>query len=237
MLVKPVIQNSGIRKVCSFNLDTPKLKGLSVNVREYEDGFCRYITEIKNKQNKLLGKEIFSLFDNEHEITGLDIVVAPEYRNRNYNIGEILRLVSIIEMLENKINALKIYSKDSAIYFHSKYKFIPNIRNFKERNYALESIIGNNSTHTNLSNAKIIANQMMRKIRSNTSAAFQRDMCHNSNELIRYYIENVLKLKNKEYKNYPFKRGFDMILTRFDIIKNRKMFNDLFKKHGIDYEI
>lgn len=238
MLVKPIIKDVGMRKLCSFHLDTPKLKELSVDVHKYENAFCRYITEVRNKQGKLLGKEFFSMFDNEQDIVGLDIIVEPEYRNKNYNIGEILRLVSIIEMLENKINSLKIYSKDSAIYFHSKYNFVPNIKSFQERDKALESIVNNDNKELNiLKNIAAGAEHLLQKTRKNDSPALQRSLCCQSNDIIKDYIENVLKLGNKEYKNFPFKRGMDMVLTHSDIIKNRKTFNTLFEKHGIDYEI
>ena len=76
-------------------------------------------------------------------MTGQYIEVLPEYRQHNYFFGELLRLASIIELLENKLKQIEIYSKNTAVYFHSKYKFKPAIKNFNERDKVLESIIEN----------------------------------------------------------------------------------------------
>ncbi len=58
-----------------------------------------------------------------------------------------LRLASIMEIIENKSPFIYIFSKDTAVYFHGKYKFEPAIKAFKERNAALETIIQDKSPH------------------------------------------------------------------------------------------
>ena len=91
------------------------------------------VTLLKNKADELLGKEVLALEDNTKNSVGFDINVTPKYRNRNLGLGELLRLSSIMMILENGVNEFEIYSKPEAIYFHSKYKFIPAIKSYAER--------------------------------------------------------------------------------------------------------
>ena len=124
-----------------------KLGNLSVGIREYIDGSIRQIIEIKNTFDKVLGKEIISINEPNTPMYGFSIEVLPGYRKKNFRLGELLRITSVMEMIENKASQLKIRSKDSAIYFHAKYKFSPFETNTSDSIRILKTII-NDSTES-----------------------------------------------------------------------------------------
>ncbi len=241
-MAKPVISQfnpNDSRKLCSFNVHNDILGELTLDTAmEGNPGSQFLVSKLKNKQGKEIGTEIFSNPDPEsrRELTGFTIKVNQEYQNtgkKNFRFGEILRLASIIEMIENNIPALNIYSKDTAIFFHAKYKFIPTIKTLREHNKALEVIATN--TDKDFDKFKTQATALIKKIKEEPLAENQRVLCDEANILIQQYIEQVLN--KKATKKHPFNNGMDMTLTRDNIIKNREFFNDLYRKHGIDYEI
>ena len=57
------------------------------------------------------------------------------------------------------------------------------------------------------------------------------------NNILYEYLQTVIENKlnrDEEFEIYP---GFDMVLTRQDILKNKEYFNALFRKFDIDYQI
>lgn len=235
-IIKPNINQ--IQNIPSLKV-TDKILGelVTVSKRSSKHNHSQVTTELRNQLGKSLGREVFSLEENEPTSIGFLIMVDPEYRKKNFKFGEILRLSSIIMMVENCIKNFEIYSKDSAIYFHSKYKFKPNITQFKERNEALESMIAN--CHKNgakydifLKEAEMLLDEAMRDTRAET----QRRLCVQTNDLLSRYIKKVLETKG-EYTSHPFKSGFSMKLTDESINENKDFFNGLLEKHNIDYKI
>lgn len=237
MMIKPIIssfENANTRKICSLNIDTPLLKNLSATVKCSSYSGYQFITEIKNAYNKVLGFESFAMYQDNSTIDGLYIQVEPEYR-RQYHLGEILRLISIIEMIENKIKALNIYSKNTAIFFHSKYKFEPNIKKFEERNRFLEHIAS--SKNGNAEAERTFAKELLQKTNQAKTSSEQIALYNPANSVIKSYIRKILSAGKEEYKKYPFPIGMDMCLTNENLIENRAYFNELFAKHNIDYQI
>ena len=238
MLIKPIIKNlntDDTRKLCSFTVKHPIFNDLRVETRAIKENNYGFITEIKNAMNKIIGIENFSLYKDRDHIDGFLIKVEYEYR-RKFKIGEILRLASIIEMIENKMNSIKIYSKSSAVYFHSKYKFRPDIKSFEERNKFLENVAGNpNPEYLEYKDSAI--NFLDRIAKRGKSAKAQRELCKEVNVFAKKYLNKVLSGDKKEYKKYPFEWGISMELTKDDVYKNKDFFNSLFEKHGIDYKI
>ena len=100
-------------------------------------------TTIKNKMGKTIGKEIYELNPKTKYGMGSILYVLEEYRKKGFRLGELLRLSSIMEILKSGVSEFEIFSKESAIYFHSKYKFIPAITDPKERDNALKSVVKN----------------------------------------------------------------------------------------------
>lgn len=220
------------RKLCDLVAHNKELGELSLNTSRYEDISERYVTKIKDKNNKVLGYELFSFEDFSNDLFGYSIRVNPELRQKGLRLGELLRLSSIIEMFENKINKLKIYSKDTAIYFHSKYKFEPSITSFKDRDEALNSII--NNPQKGMENLVSSAQNLIERLKNDPSPEFQRNAIKEANEITKGYIEKALETKQGS-EIYPFSYGMGMELTKENIIKNKDFYNNLFAQHGIDY--
>ena len=238
-LVKPVWKNfstTDTRKVFeNFSIKNEILGNLSVGISDCQDGFGRWIIEIKNTLGKVFGKEVISIDRNNKYMTGYNILVEREYRQKNYRFGELLRLASIMEMIENKCPLLYIYSKDSAVYFHSKYKFEPAIRAFEERDAALMTIANDKSR--NFKDLTNMAKILQKKINENKdNAKKQRELTQKTNILVQEYIKRAIS-ENMPQKNHPFERGMDMILERKAVINNSDYYNVLFAQHGIDYKV
>lgn len=202
-----------------------------------KSGFCdgQITTKINNKYNKTLGSEIFSNFKESEKIEGILIEVEDEYRRKKYNIGELLRLSSIMMMLENNFKQLEIFSKNTAVYFHSKYKFIPVIRNKDDIIKNLVSIIDNTERFP-IKDFELRAKNLLNQILKNKNNQDKTEINTNTSKFVNEYIQEVLKDKNN-YKNHPFKYSLEMVLTKDVIIENKEFFNDLFAKHKINYRI
>ena len=222
------------RKLCDIVSQNKKLGELTLNTSRYEDISERYITKVKDKNNKVLGYEIFSFDDFNNNLFGYSIRVNPDLRQKNLKLGELLRLSSIIELFENKMQKLKIYSKDTAIYFHAKYKFQPDIDSFKDRDEALKSILENpkKGFETLIQSAQVL----LEKIKQHKEPEFQRNAIKEANQITNNYIKKILNSK-EGYKDYPFNYGMGMELTKENIIENKDFYNKLFIQHGIDYKI
>ena len=236
-LSKPIIKlykpDSNV-KLFSLKIPENKAGELNINIRPDEDGYgYRYITELKNKYNKVLGFEKFAMFEDSDKISGLYISVNPEYRRQNYFLGEILRLTSLIEMLENKVKELKITSKSSAIFFHSKYKFKPDITSFKERDMLLKTVL--EDKNPKVSDISDKAKKLIDNINQTKSSKEQREFCKMANQILEEYISKILADKNAQRPDFNW--TMDMVLKNTTLQKNGEFFNKLFEKHGIDYKI
>ena len=229
-------QKAYVNNIPKIRINNPILG--EIQTKHVRDSFNpSYITtELRNNVGKLLGKELFSLDECNPKSVGLTMEVEQEYRQKGFNFGEILRLSSIMMMIQNKIKEFEIYSKHSAIYFHSRYMFEPAITNFQERDSALQSLIKNCEGKDEYKEFQSEAKEILEKSIIDKDARTQRDLCVQTNSLLKKYISKVLEKKN-EYKEHPFSSGITMKLTDDNIFTNKKYFNDLFKKHKIDYEI
>ena len=208
---------------------------LNVTLRKCEDGFNRWVIEIKNALDKHLGKEIISM-ENNKAMTGYDIIVHPEYRKKGYKLGELLRLFSVMEMHKNNSPFLKIYSKDTAVYFHSKYKFVPCNRTFTDRNRMLESMA--NDSCADFSDIALSAKNLQKLAKeTQNNPEKQRALCIDTNKLASEYINRAIEKEKEPQIKHSFFYGMDMVLTRENLEKNKEFYNRLFEKHGIDYKI
>lgn len=235
-LIKPILKTvtpTDSRIVSTLRTKNEIFGELVVDTRIHEDGYNRLISEIKNRMGKSLGHEIFSIDNEQRTMFGFMIETLPEYRQKGYGFGELMRLSSIITMLENHIKQLDIVSKDTAIYFHSKYKFAPSNTQFDTRNKILESIIKNNKNPLDEISKRAL--EFIERLKHTPSAEEQRAITRETNTLTKSYIEKVMSQNTQ--KEHPFDCTMDMRLTSQNIIKNKDFFNELFKKHGIDYEI
>ena len=231
--MKPLIENfspNDCRKLFSLQLPNTSIGKLDIKMKEYSLPRDMFVTELIDSNGNKLGSDIFGL-SGEKDIFNYNIEIENPYKGKG--LGELLRLTTIIEMIENKVEQIRLYSKNTAIYFHTKYKFEPNIKSFSHRNEALK----------NISNNKILkpfaqkASEILEKIEKTDMFDYDKQCEHSrqANSLIKQYIQEVLQ--SKKQKELPFDIGFDMKLTKESILKNLDFFNNLFKKHGIDYQI
>lgn len=221
------------KKLCSFSTYNKKLHKLITKTEKYQDENDMFVTTLETKSGKFLGKDVFSIPTAPNPMFDYNILAHPQFRNKNFNIGEILRLSSIIELIENNLPQINLCSKDTSIYFHAKYKFEPNITQFTETSRALESIINNPSNNVEMLISK--AKTLIQKFNNSTSPEEKRAIRTSANILIKDYIETVLAKNN--YKQHPFNYTMDMKLTIEKIKENKHFFNALFRKHKINYQI
>ena len=228
--------NGDSRIVNTLHTHNDILGELITDTRIYNDGYNRLISEIRNLRGKRVAHEIFSIDKERSSMYGYYLEVEPEYRSsymKGFRFGEIMRLSSLITMIENNIQQLEILSKNTAVYFHSKYKFVPCITGFDDRNNILKSIIQNGGSF--VEDLIKRAAELLAKIKQNPPAAEQREMVQQTNILAKNYIARVLE--QQEQKTHPFIGAIDMKLTAENIIENKDFFNALFKRHGINYSI
>ena len=193
-------------------------------------------TRLINKSGDVLGKEIFELNETNSNSVGLSINVVPQYQQKGFHFGEILRLSSIMMILENKIKNFEIFSKGTAVYFHTKYKFEPAITSFEERDSALLSVINNCKDKEEYKEFEEKAKDLLQKTYTNKDAETQRNLCKQTNDLLKIYLKKVSSVKD-EYKKHPLPHGIKMVLNIENILKNKMFFNELFENHKIDYKI
>ena len=235
-LTKPTWRINNAVELCSFNLQHARLGMIKANVCKVSGKDYAYRSELLNSTDSLLGYDEFSLVSkNVGIMSDLRMAADASLRKKGFGIGELLRLVSIMQLLKNHMNNIDLYSLPEAIYFHSKYKFVPNITRFSERNSLLETIAEDKAS--DFENFHEQANMALDRIKLFKTSEKQRSFCKSANILGQKYIEEVFCKGRDEYENHSFKCGMDMTLTKSDIIKNKAFFDNKFKSNGIDFEI
>ena len=229
-LTKPVWKTFLDAKLCSFTLPKKDLGVLRTEVSHLRD--ANFATNIFAENGERLGKDFFAIYPQNKKMFDFNIETAKNYRNK-FRIGELLRLVSIMEMFENKINYMQLYSRETAIYFHAKYGFKSDITRFSHRDKTLETIAGDARFVDLAQKAKAIIKEVER---CRVSVRL-RELCKITSKLTDEYMQRVQLLSKDELNAHPFKEGFDMILTKETVLEKKDMFNKLFKQHGIDYKI
>lgn len=216
------------------------LGDLTVTIREVNKELDVFLIELKNSFKKVFGTESLMIMPKSKKISGMNIETAEEYRatkkGRRHGFGELMRLTSIMEMLENKCNSISIFAKNTAIYFHGKYKFQPNITDKESAIETLTTIINDKSpSFKRLSDR---AKNLYRLLeQSETFSPEQKTLLFKKiNSLVNTYIKKALA-EGKGGKGHEFAKGMDMILTKEVVQKEKEFFNRRYKNQGIDYKI
>ena len=144
-------------------------------------------------------------------------------------LGTCLHLINTIEMLENGIEKMALFSTSEAIPFHTRFGFIPN-------NEWLNGLG---------ENIKIIAKDSTPELKDYSDFAKQLKSCQISletksvlgNRLLNEYTLSAIKHYPKNQLKKLFKYPTNMELSLNDIYKNKEKYNLLFKKYNIDYSI
>ncbi len=163
----------------------------------------------------------------------------PEERMKN-GYGEILRLSSVIELLENNLNRIAIFAKSQAVLFHYKYKLRPQIT-YEE-------------TESFLDRLSAVKAPELAQVRNKASALFNDYFMDGQGFGAKHnYQKETIKLLNEylqtvEDKHLPWKSGLhsrglelfqdvSMYIDKEAVLKNKDFFNTLFEKHDFDYRI
>lgn len=211
------------RKLCSFEVDHPKYKQLNITTTKDKHG--EFNIEVRGSGAHALSKERFCMFP--QELYGVNIKTHANYRRQS--LGEISRITSIMTMLQNNLSRIKIYSIGDAVIFHHKYKFEPNIT---ERADAIRIL--NNIRNSGFKEYKDDINTIM--VKSTPPDMDYTEFCQETNKLVQRFLDDVIT--NKRYNNRTFQHwNLDMVLTREKVIENKEFFNNVLKKHHIEYNI
>lgn len=210
----------------------------SLNIENNDDGPYNFDIYIKNNWGSEMGREELLFNFHDRYIFGSDMQVEEAYKQA-YKVGETLRLASIMEMLINNLEKIKIFSTNSAVMFHAKYGFKPNITKFDERNHSLEILLKTKEPDTEAlqKQAKELSDRLdQRNLDVNNPESV--DLYKRCNEITCKFIQQILKNgKNVMPNKQPFNNGMDMVLTKEDIIINKNVYNQLYQNHEIDFQI
>ncbi|MBE7709817.1 MAG: hypothetical protein E7Z93_05140 [Cyanobacteria bacterium SIG32] len=213
------------RKLCSFEVDHPKYNQLNVTTTKQKRG--KYSIEVGSTNNLKLAKEDFYIYPKENELYGANIRTHANYRH--HSLGEISRVASIITMLQNNLDRIKIYSIGDAVMFHHKYKFEPNITDRSDAIRVLKYIMDSKFDEYK-DPAQLIF------IKSTSVDGDYSEFLAKTNEFTKQFLDDIIT--NKKYDNRTFEHwNLDMVLTREKVLENKDFFNNLLKKHNIEYAI
>ena len=154
-------------------------------------------------------------------------VKLPEIK-RITSYGRANTLAKISAEDYKMLKEFEIFSKNTAVFFHNKYKFEPAIMAFSERNLALKMILENCKNKVEYEDIYKEADKLLKRCAIETEASSQRNLCKETNNLLKTYMKRITK-KN-DYKEHTFSNGMRMVLTDKNIQDNKEFFNGLFKK-------
>ncbi len=191
----------------------------------------RFYVDVENKEGRHLGISTSNTIKDKSVL--YNSIIQNLHQDCNIQgVGSTMRLGQIIILLENpKINKIKLFSMGDAVFFHSKFKFKPAITDKEELTKKLEDILVHSNDERFSKNVEDVKNLL-----SNDNQS-KKYYLKNGNEILKQYLQNVVK--NNLHKDPKFKiySGFDMELTKKDILDNQDFYNNLFNKFGIDYQI
>ena len=174
-------------------------------------------------KNKEVASEIYQKGD--QFLFGFEIKSLQEYRHKGFRLGEILRLFSIMELIQEGLKSINIISRPSAVIFHNKYKFQSDLFTKDAAKMVMNQI-----SRDNLDKEL----ESVNKKAANCISSF--DILQ-ANEILDEYL-SIIADKNLSPKSHILNcGGIPMKLTLENINKNSEFFNTLFKKHKIDFTV
>ena len=235
MNIQSTMQNPYIndeRKAYSFSVENEQTGRIDINIKKYDVGLNGFKTEIFDSNNKLLGYDLFDM-SKDDSIFEYDITVLPEHRGKG--LGELMHLTLFSQMIENNVNKIDLHSKPTAIYFHAKHGFEPNIKSFDQRQSSLETIAKNQLPNGDVFISK--AEKILKEIGKPLSLTFEDNQKYTlqTNALIKEFIAKVLSIDAQD--KVKFKSGIDMKLMKDTLLERAEYFNSLFKKQGLPFKI
>lgn len=194
-------------------------KGLNIKPNSYG-------INLENKDGFLLGYEHFMLQSDSFialkSLFGARIEVEPEERGKN--LGEFLRLLSVVTAKKNHCQNITIYSLPEALGFHTKYGFHSAIDSSRDARKVLEAIKNDKSFDFTKSIEAAYKNE-----------SDKDTFINNVNLLTNEYLNSVYSAKKSSQFKNTIKMKLDIGNKMTKTLKD--FYNDKFKANGIDYKI
>lgn len=219
--------------ISSLNALTNEGENVFASTIKYEDKLKTILTD---KNNDVVGVNSFKINDKVLHGHRIDAYSNGEHKG----LGEIMRLASIIDVIENNLGKIKIFSLNEAIPFHLKYKFRPEILTYDSMMDILNKIASIKEPSMKEFSKK--ADDIFADIFINGAINNEHNYY---TELPDFIVSYVNKMKEEHLPwngtassaGMNFKEDLSMSLTIKDIKENKSFFNNLFEKHEIDYRI
>lgn len=230
------LPNSGVRVFRPVRFENDVFGPLTLGFKPEDTSGHEFKILLLNSLKKVLGSEEIKILPEQKILMGKYIEVDPEYRKglrkRGHNFGELLRLSSIMAMMKNNLDSINIFSKGSAVFFHSKYKFEPDMSDYFERDAMLKFV--SNEKSEKFQDLAKRASDILAESKNSGNTHVGRELTNKANELMKEYIQRAMQKSNPE-RHHRLTVGMDMKLSRENVLRNRDYFNALYKKHGIDF--
>lgn len=185
-------------------------------------------TDITDNEKSPLGHYEYTINKSTATINyGYIETYLPQRRN---GLGEILRLSSIIEFIENGIKTLDIGSYPDAIPFHLKCRLKPNLTT----SYITLKILNNIKNNPKVQPYyRQMSEKLIIKIENENSVSLSKG----SKKFVNEFIESYIKQHLHNWQDTKIRPFLPMELTESRIKQFANFYNKLFKKHGINYKI
>lgn len=182
----------------------------------------------------------FEINTKTKEFNGLWMKVPNSCDRKKHGYGEVLRLNSIVTLLENNLKKITIFSMNDAIPFHHKYKFHPVVSGRDEELEILNEI--SYEKNPLLVKQKSQSIKMMDEILISGMFPSLKASKSNVSAFLDDYLSEIEKNKIEWFSGKHIRKvnlgvHLNMELDRDTILKNRDFFNRLFEKHKFDYKI
>ncbi len=208
----------------------------TVQVGNAMDSYSQFATYVNKKKYTEMGRHTFDIENNI--LDGIEMDTWDKFQGNG--IGEIMRLVSVIETAENNLKGISAISLSRAVPFHFKYFFRPDFSNSINsaaisQQGNIEKIltqIANNEHSESCTKEKA---QILNKFMQNSG--LNPEFVQKFDEFLTGYIKENLHRWDKTGFFPENKLTVPMSLKSETIRQNAGFFNELFKKHGIDYTI
>ena len=151
----------------------------------------------------------------------------PQRRN---GLGEVLRLSSLIEFKENGIKTLEVEAYPNAIPFHLKCRLKPNLTT----SYLTLKILNNIKNNPKVQPYYLqVAEKLVKKIEKENSETLNKDTM----KFVNKFIESYTKQHLHNWQDTKIRPFLPMVLTESRLKQFAGFYNNLFKKHEINYKI
>lgn len=226
----------------AFKVKNEKLGTINVKVDSEFDKLSDIIRVkinlLKKGQEKPIAYESLQFTEKNKNVFASYMEVDSKFRfddkdTGKTRLGELLRLLSIAQFAENKIPSVSLFSKTDAIYFHSKYKFLPIITSEHSSN-VLCAISSEKSPQ--LSQFVKEAKELRETFWSSGASDGNNAWWEAVNDLTARYLKRVIDSKLPP-EEHSLKTCIDMTLTKERLIENKDFFNKKFDFHGIDFQV